>query len=84
MGIPLALLQLQCRVMRMAHIQIFSGEGIMLNKCESCGQHSSQTAYELTTQHELCPPCYGDLVKQLATLEQKRSSRPEFEPTAAS
>ncbi len=56
----------------------------MLNKCESCGQHSSQTAYELTTQHELCPPCYGDLVKQLATLEQKRSSRPEFEPTAAS
>ncbi len=55
----------------------------MVNRCESCGQHSSQTAYELTTQHELCPPCHFDLVKQLAALAIKRSSHHEFEPTAA-
>ncbi len=54
----------------------------MVNRCESCGQHSSQTAYELTTQHELCPPCYFDLVKQLAALNNKRSSHFKFETTA--
>lgn len=67
----------------MAIIQHSHEEGIMVNRCESCGQHSSQTAYELTTQHELCPPCHFDLVKQLAALAIKRSSHHEFEPTAA-
>jgi len=55
----------------------------MLNTCEPCGQHSSQTVYELTTQDELCPPCYFDLMKQRAAVANKRSSHYEFEPTTA-
>ena len=38
----------------------------MLNICESCSRHSSQTVYELNTQNELCPVCLFDLMIQLA------------------
>jgi len=55
----------------------------MLNRCESCGQHSSQTVYESTTQHELCPSCYYDLVKQLTAKDKKKCSDPECAPSAA-
>jgi hypothetical protein len=55
----------------------------MLNRCESCGQHSSQTVYESTTQHELCPSCYYDLVMQIAAQDGKKCSNHEFAPTAA-
>ena len=55
----------------------------MVNRCESCGQHSSQTVYELLTKHELCPPCYFDLMKQRAAVANMRSSHHEFKPTTA-
>gem|GEM_PF-3438364 len=55
----------------------------MLNRCESCGQHSSQSAYESTTQHELCPSCYYDLVKQLAAQDRKKCSDHQCAPTTA-
>ncbi len=38
----------------------------MRNICESCGEHSSQTIYDLTIQHELCPRCSYDVARQLA------------------
>jgi len=53
----------------------------MLNMCESCGHHSSQTVYELLTKHELCPPCYVDLMKQRDAVAKRRSSYHEFEST---
>jgi hypothetical protein len=55
----------------------------MLYRCESCGRHSLQSAYEATTQHELCPACYDDLVKQLAAKDRKKCTHPEYAPTSA-
>jgi len=57
--------------------------GIMLNRCESCGRHSLQSAYEATTQHELCPTCYDDLVKQLAAKDRKKRLHPDYASTLA-
>ena len=55
----------------------------MLNICESCGQHSSLTAYDLTTQRELCPRCQNDLFKYLDARHKKESLHPKSSPTAA-
>ncbi len=51
----------------------------MLNICESCSRHSSQTVYELTTQTELCPVCLFDLMNQLAIRHEKK--HPKLEPS---
>lgn len=55
----------------------------MLNICESCGQHSSQTVYEVTTQYELCPGCHDDLLKQLAAQHRRKRPDPDRSPAAA-
>lgn len=55
----------------------------MLNICESCGRHSSQTVFDVTTQHELCPWCHDDLMKQLAVQHEKESKNLEYPRWAA-
>ena len=55
----------------------------MLNICESCGQHSSQTVYELNTQFELCPRCHYDLLIQLAIRHEKEFHDHRPSPLAA-
>lgn len=49
----------------------------MLNICESCGQHSSQTVYEFSTQFELCPRCLYDLLSQPSIRPQNDLQAPQ-------
>ena len=55
----------------------------MINICEFCGQHSSQTAYELTTECELCSRCLEVVMKELILRQAKECHDSEYSPKAA-